>query len=202
MISTFNRAAYLGGAIESALGQTFGDLELIVVDDGSTDETEELLEQARSDPRLRFVRQPNQGLSAARNRGLSLAQGEYLAFLDSDDRYTPTALEAHLAVFARRPGLGMTVGGYEYVDGSGRALGRRSPWQEGGALALQDWLFNCYAMPGSVLLRREWLERVGEFDASTHGSNDWDLFLRLAQAAVPWTGRRPSCANIAATPTT
>jgi hypothetical protein len=83
----------------------------------------------------------------------------------------------------------MTVGGYEYVDEAGAALGCRRPWQERGALKLRDWLFNCFAMPGAVLIRRAWLERAGPFDPATGGANDWDMFLRLAGLGCPmaWT---------------
>jgi hypothetical protein len=190
MMPTFNRARYLVDAVDSVLAQTVRDLELVVIDDGSTDETPALVAAAAArDARVQYTRQPNQGLAAARNHGLRLARGDYLAFLDSDDEYLPTALEDHLAVFAHQPGLGMAIGGYEYVDESGTPLGRRCPWQERGTLALRDWLFNCYAMPGAVVIRRAWLERAGPFDGNALGANDWDMFLRLAQLGCPmdWT---------------
>lgn len=91
VIPTYNRAQFIASAIESVLTQTFGDFELIVVDDGSTDRTSEIVTSI-SDPRLVFVRQDNAGRSTARNRALALAKGAYIAFLDSDDLYLPGKL--------------------------------------------------------------------------------------------------------------
>ena len=185
IIPTYNRARYLPSAIESVLAQTFTDFELIVVDDGSTDDTATAIRPFLRDRRVRYVYQDNQGRSAARNHGAALAQGDLLGFLDSDDRYLPTTLEAHLRAFDRSQDLGMSIGGYQYVDEGGHRLGERLPWMEGGELTLRDWLFNCYATPGSVCIRRSWFERAGGFDPKLEMAEDWDLFLRLARAGCP-----------------
>ena len=181
VIPTYNRADYLPQAVESVLSQTFADLELIIVDDGSIDGTADFV-GGLDDERVQYIRQANQGRSVARNHGASQAQGQYLGFLDSDDRYLPTALAAHLQAFKSQPRLGMTIGGYRYADASGLPSGERWPWQEAGGLDPQGWLFNCYAMPGSVLLRRSWFDRIGGFDSECEIAEDWDLFLRLGQA--------------------
>ncbi len=180
IIPTFNRAIFLTSAIESVLAQTVRDIELIVVDDGSTDETAELVKRYLADPRVRYVYQENQGRSLARNHGVTLAQGEYVGFLDSDDCYLLTALETHLRMFASQSEIGMTVGGYEYVDERGRRLGERCPWEEGGQMDIEGWLFNCFGMPGAVLIRREWFESTAGFDASCEMAEDWGLYLQLA----------------------
>lgn len=185
IIATYNRADLLPEAIGSVLAQTTPDLELIVVDDGSTDATAAVVAPFLADGRVRYRPQANQGWPGARNDGARLAQGEYLAFLDSDDRYTPTALEDHLSAFARQPELGLTVAGYEYVNGAGQPLGRRAPWLEGGDLDLAGWLVNCYAMPGAVVVRRDWFERVGRFNTDLIMAEDWDLFLQLAAQGCP-----------------
>jgi hypothetical protein len=179
VVPTYNRARYLPEAIASVLAQTSEDLELIVVDDGSTDETAEVV-RGFDDGRIRYIYQANQGRSAARNRGAREARGEFLGILDSDDCYLPGAFEAHLQVFAGQVDLGMTVGGYQGIDEAGRLLGERRPWEEGGELDLAGWLFNCFGIPGSVLLRREWFERAGGYDRAIHGADDWDSFLQLA----------------------
>lgn len=187
IIATYNRADLLPEAMHSVLEQTMPDLELIVVDDGSTDNTAAVVAPFLADGRVRYLPQANQGPSGARNDGVRAAQGAYLAFLDSDDRYTPEALAAHLAMFAQQPDLGFTVAGYAYVNGAGQTLGQRTPWLEGGGLDLAGWLFNCYGMPGAVLVRREWFERVGCFNTDLIMAEDWSLFLQLAAQGCPMT---------------
>ncbi len=186
IIPTFNRADLLPEAMRSVLAQTMSDLELIVVDDGSTDDTAAAVAPfLAADARVQYRPQANQGVSAARNDGVRAAQGEYLAFLDSDDRYIPEALATHLARFAQQPDLGLTVAGYAYVNSTGQALGQRAPWLEGGGLDLAGWLFNCYGIPGAVLVRRAWFERVGGFNPDLTMSEDWSLFLQLAAQGCP-----------------
>lgn len=118
ILPTFNRADLVGEAIESVLVQTYGDLELIVVDDGSTDETPGLLARWK-DSRLRVIRQENQGKSAARNRGLDAANGEFIAFLDSDDLWAETYLESVLEVFSDEESLDFVFSDLIRFDESG-----------------------------------------------------------------------------------
>lgn len=184
IIPTYNRANLLAHAIQSVLEQTMSDLQLIVVDDGSTDNTPDVIAHFK-DPRLCYVRQTNQGRSAARNHGARLARSDFLGFLDSDDMYLPESLEAHLKKFRQQPKLGMTIGGYQYVNEKGQPTGERLPWTEGGSLDLYGWLFNCYATPCSVLLRTSWFERVGGFYVNLDMAEDWEFFLRLAHAGCP-----------------
>jgi glycosyltransferase involved in cell wall biosynthesis len=161
------------------------DWELVVVDDGSEDGTQEVVAPYLSDPRIRYLRQARAGRSRARNRGVSLARAELICFLDSDDAFLPTSLAAHLAALEPTGEVGLTIGGYVHVDESGAVVGTRRPWQEGGRLTPEGWLYNCYGMPGSIMVRREWFARVDGFDAETETGEDWDLFLRLAVAGCP-----------------
>lgn len=108
IINVFNGERYLAEAIESVFAQTHRPFELIVVDDGSEDDTAAVAK--RFEPELRYVHQPNQGIGAARNHGVGLARGEYLAFLDADDRFVPDKLERQLRAFAEDPGLEMAFG--------------------------------------------------------------------------------------------
>jgi glycosyltransferase involved in cell wall biosynthesis len=186
VVPTHNRAALLREAIESVCNQTVDCWELIIVDDGSTDGTARVVEPYLADPRVRFRRRPNGGRAAARNDGVSLAEGELICFLDSDDRYLAGNLESHLGVLDASAGVGMSIGGYEFIDEGGASLGSAYlPWHVGGALDLEGWLLNGFAMPGSIMIRREWFERVGGFDPAMTGGEDRDLFLRLAQAGCP-----------------
>lgn len=186
VIPTFERGGLVGEAVRSVLDQTVANLEVIVVDDGSTDGTASVIERlAAVDARVRYVWQRNAGRSAARNHGLEMAQGSYVGFLDSDDELEPWALQAHLDVMEQDGLSGMTIAGYRLVDVTGRVLEERRPWLSGGALDLAGWLFDCYGLPGSVLHRRGWLEAAGGFDENLDMAEDWDLYLRLAAAECP-----------------
>ena len=188
IIPTYNRAAVVGQAVQSVLAQSDSDLEVIIVDDGSSDDTAEAAAAFASDGRVRYVRQANQGRSLARNHGARLAQGDWLGFLDSDDRYLPETLSRQREARRLHPEAELTLGGYEYVDEGGDWRGERRPWEE-GSLTLAGWLFNCLGMPGSMLVRRSWFERLGGFDPECEIAEDWDLFLRLSHAGcgMAWT---------------
>lgn len=179
IVPAYNQSRYLGDAIRSALAQTRADLEVIVVDDGSTDDTPAVC-QGFTDPRVRYVWQENRGLSAARNTGLREARGEFLSFLDSDDQFLPEKLELLLAAFERDPGLGLVAGQAVLIDQEGRPIGEvfDRPLPAG----LADLLLGNPLHVGSVLLRREWQARVGHFDETLRSYEDWDMWLRLARA--------------------
>ncbi len=123
IIPTFNRATLLPRSLDSVLAQTVSDWEIVVIDDGSTDDTPAVTERyrARLGDRLVRVRQPNRGSSAARNVGLSVARGHYVAFLDSDDEFQPTKLERQLELFKLQPDLTMVFSDMDCVDTGGRA---------------------------------------------------------------------------------
>lgn len=126
VIPTFNRAYCLPGAIDSVLAQTHGDIELIIVDDGSTDGTEGLLQKKYAgDRRIRYLRQENQGVSAARNLGLARAKGHYIALLDSDDVWMPWKLELQIAGLRHFPDAGMIWTDMQAIDATGAVLAPR-----------------------------------------------------------------------------
>ncbi|MDT8306348.1 MAG: glycosyltransferase [Anaerolineae bacterium] len=178
IIPAYNQAHYLGEAIRSALGQSYGDVEVIVVDDGSTDGTQAVVE-AFDDARLRYVYQENRGLSAARNTGIRHAHGEYLSYLDSDDRFLPEKLALLLAVLEQRPEVGLVAGQAIPVDETGAQNGRLfdQPLPVDG----RELLLGNPLHVGSVLVRRSWQERAGFFDEQLRSYEDWDMWLRLAR---------------------
>lgn len=126
IVPTFNRGHVLGGALASIRAQGFGDLEVIVVDDGSSDETRDLVQTiVAADPRFRYHDQPNRGAASARNAGLDLAVGAYVAFLDSDDSWRPWHLELAMACLRRLPDAGMVWTDMDTVDGTGTVSAHR-----------------------------------------------------------------------------
>ncbi len=178
IIPCYNQAQYLGEAIASVLGQTYGHYEIIVVDDGSTDDTAAV---AARHAGVRCLRKKNGGLAAARNTGLRASEGDYVVFLDADDRLLPDALEAEAGCLDSDPACAMAYGHVRLIDGAGRPLA--SPEQ---VTVESDHYFellrrNFIWTPGAVMYRRAALDEVGDFTAAVSASADYDLNLRVAR---------------------
>ena len=179
VVPCYNQAHFLGEAIESVLAQSYPNFEIIVVDDGSTDNTSEV---AESYPKVRLVRQENRGLSGARNAGMARSEGEYVVFLDADDRLLPEALETGVKHLEARPECAFVHGHYRSVTIDGLP-GPERPQPVIGedrhyAALLRD---NYIAMHATVMYRRTVFKSVGEFDASLRACEDYDLYLRIAR---------------------
>lgn len=184
VIATYNHASFVVQAVESVLSQTYPDTELIVVDDGSTDRTARLLDPYRG--RIRYLYQQKQGVSAARNAGLSLAEGEYVLFLDADDWIPSEKLALQVQLLEEQLDLGLVYCGFQYVDERGtRSLGEMRPNKQ-GCLLEELLLRTVFFPPGAALIRRTCLERVGRFDESLSSAADTDLWARLAKAGFPF----------------
>ncbi|MBI4356148.1 MAG: glycosyltransferase [Candidatus Omnitrophica bacterium] len=180
IIPTFNRAELVVRAVESVLAQTWPEYEVIVVDDGSTDDTADRLRPYAG--RMTLLRQPHAERATARNRGIAASRGAFIAFLDSDDRWLPAKLADDLAVFARSPEAGLVYCGAALIDAAERPLKRlRTPWREGQVVEPLVWQTN-FIPNSSVTVRRACLEAVGGFreDPQLSGSEDWELWFRLA----------------------
>jgi GT2 family glycosyltransferase len=180
IIPTYNYGHFLREAIDSVLAQTWPALEVIVVDDGSTDDTPRIL--ADYGDRIRVIRQENLGASAARNTGIAAARGEWVAFLDSDDLWRPWKLECDAARIAADPDLGMVHCGAEQFDNTGKTLfvflGGLEGWVAPDLLRFDREVI---AAPGSGLtVRKAAAEEVGGYDPRLDASEDWDFCYRLA----------------------
>lgn len=179
IIPAYNQAEFLGVAIESVLAQTHRNLEVIVVDDGSTDHTPEVVRKY-ADSRVRYEWQRNSGLSAARNKGIQQSLGGVLSYLDADDEFLPRKLEWLLDVMENRAEVGLAAGQAIPVDVDGAQIGR--VFDAGIPPDPRDLLLKNPLHVGSVLIRRSWQLRVGPFDESLRSYEDWDMWLRLARA--------------------
>lgn len=182
IIPAFNQGRYLGEAIDSALVQTHREIEVVVVDDGSTDETPDVV-CARRDIRLRYVYQENRGLSAARNTGIRETSGEWLSFLDADDVFLTEKVSMLMSEVDQHPEAGLVAGQAIPIDESGRPVGRI--FDHGPPSPPQGWLLGNPLHVGSVILSRTWQGVAGSFDESLRSYEDWDLWLRLALAGCP-----------------
>jgi glycosyltransferase involved in cell wall biosynthesis len=176
VIPTFDRAAMVSDAVRSVLSQEGADLELVVVDDGSTDDTPAVL-AAFDDSRLQVARTPNRGVSAARNMGASLARGRYVAFLDSDDVWLPGKL-ARQAAFMAATGHDASQTQEIWMRGGRRVNPRQAHLKRDGDF-FQAALRLCLVSPSSVMIKRDYLLRLGGFDEALPACEDYDLWLRM-----------------------
>jgi len=181
IVTCYNGERWIAGALESALGQTFRDLEVIVVNDGSTDGSAGVISRFAADPRLKSVEQENKGVAAARNKGLALGSGGLVCVLDQDDLWLPGHVAAQAEFMAANPGTGAVYTGVARVDADGGSLGERVfPEPREGDL-FRTFLERGVAVPIiSTMMRRSLLERAGGFDEKLFGKDDFDLLLRLA----------------------
>lgn len=181
IIPTYNRAHVVGEAIDSVLEQSYTGFELIVVDDGSADETPSVLESFGD--RLRVIRQENRGPAAARNRGLAEASGELIAFLDSDDLWLPPKLQRQVEFLREHPEDLICYTDEIWIRRGVRVNPRKRHAKWDG------WIFDkclplCIISPSSVMMRRAFFDRVGAFDETFRVCEDYELWLRAA-AVLP-----------------
>ena len=184
IIPAYNASAFLSDAVASVLVQTHRNVEVIVVDDGSTDETAALLAQWQArDPRVRAVHQPNSGLAAARNAGLNAACGQYVAFLDADDVIHPEKLERQVAYLEAHPHTDLVYSDYSTADAELRPL--TDEYIGTKRMPLRDAYIYTNVFPiMAPLLRRALVERVGGFDESLRACEDWDYWVRCERAGT------------------
>ncbi|WP_051237922.1 glycosyltransferase family 2 protein [Lacticigenium naphthae] len=179
VIPTYNRQDLLLKAIDSLFNQTYRQFEIIVVDDCSTDGTQEALNRL-NDPRVIYMRHTqNKGAGEARNTGIEKAQGEYVAFLDSDDKWLPTKLEKQVHIFEQNDAIGAVYTGVKKAD-EGSVISITQPKYRGDILA-ELMKKNSIDTTSSVMIKTKWLREIGGFDSSLPSCQDWDLYIRLAQ---------------------
>lgn len=181
VLPTYNRARTLRRAVQSVLRQTMSDLELLVVDDGSTDDTAQCL-AAIGDPRMRVLTVTKRGVAAARNVGIAAAQAPFIAFQDSDDEWAALKLEKQLPLMQKRPDIGLVYSAVLRWDGT-RVLyipsGSDHPRADGDLSHIICWR-NIAPTP-AWLVRRECFERVGLFDESMPPVEDWEWMIRFSR---------------------
>ena len=185
IIPAYNAASFLPMALESVIAQTYSDWKIILIDDGSTDNTQDVVAryagQLRS--KLLYIRQANRGLPAARNAAIANCSAEFLALLDADDVWLPNRLEESLKRFEGRPDVGLSYGFISRIDAAGVVVDtftNRSEFPE-GHVAPQIYMRTMNLPCPTVTFRRECVEAVGVFDESLQATEDRDLWLRIAQ---------------------
>lgn len=178
IIPTFNRAHYIGDAIKSILAQTYSSWELLVVDNGSTDNTEAVVKgYAERDPRVRYLREDRKGVSRARNTALAEARGSFIAFLDDDDLFLPEKLKVQTEFLKARPEIDFVYGQIEIINAKGELLwvDPRKP-----VLTFSDLFEESGIRIQSVMCRKSCFDSLGGFDETLTMGEDYDLWLRIA----------------------
>lgn len=182
IIPCYRQAQYLAQAVDSALGQTYSHIEVIVVNDGSDDNAEEVAFTYGG--RIRYIRQDNGGLSAARNSGLAVASGNYVMFLDADDALLPAKIEKQIEVFQNDPSIDIVYCDFYSMDLSGSVItdncsvGKARSVMDGDIF--ESLLLGGYFPVHAALLRKSLIEQVGGFDTALQSHEDYHLWLRLA----------------------
>lgn len=215
IMATYNMGGYVGAAIESVLAQTVPDLELHVVDDGSTDDTAERVKRYLADPRVRYHYQPNAGQTAAKNRGIAASTGEFIGFCDADDLWVPEKLAMQIPVFEQHPEAGVVYARTREIDEHGNPLPEKTHAEPTGQVT-QELFFENFVPFGTAMVRRSLLLEHGAFRPDLRMGIDWELWLRLSvhcefqfvpqvaylyrvwsgQMSKNWRGRYEACFQI------
>jgi glycosyltransferase involved in cell wall biosynthesis len=193
IIPVYNCPDYVGQAVKSVLNQTYQDYEIIVIDDGSTAETYQALQPYMDS--IRYIYQHNQGVASARNKGIEMAQGKLIAFLDHDDYFLPNKLALQVACFDAQPEVGIVHSGCRRVNAKGEVIKDVEPWHQVPTLNLEGWLQWKPILPSAMMFDREWLNSIGGFNTQFHQAPDvylvLDLSLKGCQAA--WVNQVTVC---------
>lgn len=177
IIPTYNRGWAIKEAIDSVLAQDFTDFELIVVDDGSTDNTQDILNSYKED--IIVLHQENKGVSAARNRGIASASGQYIAFLDSDDLWLPQKLSTQVDFFNTNPDALICQTEEKWIRNGMFANPKKRHRKLSGNIFEQS-LYLCLVSPSAVMMKRSLFEKAGMFDETLSACEDYDMWLRVS----------------------
>lgn len=181
IIPTYNAARFLKETINSVLIQTYTSIELIIVIDGATDNSEEIARNYESDSRVMVISKPNTGVSDTRNVGFKASKGDYIAFLDADDVWLPTRLETMLKAFEENPDAGLVHTDMAVINEESIETGEILKGREGHILkSLLNWDGTNIPGPSSILVKRKVVETVGGFDTRLSTAADQEFFFRVA----------------------
>ncbi|WP_199453853.1 glycosyltransferase family 2 protein [Marinobacter sp. bablab_jr008] len=179
VIATYNMGQYLPLAIDSVLNQTWTNLEVVVVDDGSEDDTREQMKKYGGDPRVRYIPTENKGQPQAKNRGLQEAKGDFIAFCDADDLWQPHKLEVQIPCFDNED-VGVVYSEVSYIDQHGEPVDKETPYERYSGVVTDKLVIKNFVPFGTAVIRRSCMEEDGAFDEDLPMGIDWDLWLRYS----------------------
>ncbi len=179
VIATYNMGQYLPDAVESVLNQNWQNLEVIVIDDGSEDNTEENIVRFNEDSRFRYIRTNNQGQPKAKNRGLAESKGQFVGFCDADDLWHPDKLMLQMPLFGN-PSVGVVYSEVSYINEVGVKVKKPRPYSRYSGKVTSQLAIKNFIPFGSAMIRRSCIDQEGAFDESLPMGIDWDLWLRYS----------------------
>jgi glycosyltransferase involved in cell wall biosynthesis len=180
IIPTFNNAEFIGKAVKSVLNQSYNNIELIVIDDGSTDNTKEIVTRI-DDRRLKYYYQPNQERCVARNNGIEKSHGKYISFLDSDDYYLKNKIKNEVKFLTNNFHADMVVSGFRRVGENNKVI-REKRYPNNKFIPLSDFIYGNPFSPCSTMIKSEYVKKVDGFDEELKAGEDWDFHFRLAMS--------------------
>ncbi|ACK72959.1 glycosyl transferase family 2 [Gloeothece citriformis PCC 7424] len=180
IVPTYNAESTILETVNSVLNQTFKDFELIIIDDGCTDKTLDLIGSIK-DSRIKVFSAQNGGLPVARNRGIRNAVGDYISFIDADDLWTPNKLEKQLKTLEENPSSGVAYSWTTFIDKNSQILYPGDKYLFEGNVYPKLLTKNIIGSGSNILVKRKYLELVGEFDPSLKSCEDWEYNIRLAK---------------------
>lgn len=183
IVTCYNYAKYLEGCLASILNQTYQDFELVIVNDGSTDNTDEVISRFLANDKVRYINQKNTGQAIATNNGIAAAAGELIAFLDADDLWEPTKLEKQVRLF-NRDSIGVVYSRIRFMDAEGRPLDMQLEgkyYTPRSGRVTDALLFENFIPYSSTLVRKECFDKFGMFNPEYKNGLDWDLWLRISR---------------------
>lgn len=188
VIPVYNGEKTIGETLQSVLNQTYKNLEVVVINDGSKDSTAAIVEEFQ-DNRIKLCSYPNAGLAASRNRGIDQSSGDYISFTDADDVWTPEKLADQLTALKQHPDAAVAYSWTDYIDEQSQFLQAGTHISASGNVFAKLLEINFIESGSNVLIRRDALKTVGDFDVTLTAAEDWDMWLRLAKkyefVAVP-----------------
>ncbi len=185
VIATYNMGHYLPEAVNSVLRQTWSNLEIVIIDDGSTDDTAHQIAPLATDEKVHYIRTENKGQPQAKNRGLHEAQGEFIAFCDADDLWSPRKLELQMREF-ENPKVGVVYSEVSYIDQEGDHIDKAQPYERHSGTVTEHLVIKNFVPFGTAVIRRACIDKNGPFDETLPMGIDWDLWLRYS---VDWEFR-------------
>lgn len=179
VIATYNMGQYLPQAIDSILAQQWENLEVVVVDDGSEDDTPQVMERYQNNGRINYIRNENQGQPKAKNCGVNAAKGEFIAFCDADDLWEPNKLTVQMPLFSN-PNVGVVYSEVSNIDENNQRYQQPPAYTRYRGIVTEQLLYKNFVPFGTAIIRRACVEQCGAFDEQFRMGIDWDLWLRYS----------------------